>query len=53
MLHGRAAADEAAETARKTFEQGAAAEGLPTVYGQQAGTLPTACLCCSRFLMQG
>ena len=31
MLHGRAAADEAAETARKTFEQGAAAEGLPTV----------------------
>jgi len=31
MLHGSAAADEASETARKTFEQGAAAEGLPTV----------------------
>lgn len=31
LLHGRAAADEAAETARRTFEDGAAAEGLPTV----------------------
>ncbi len=31
MLHGRAAADEAAETARKTFEEGVSAEGLPTV----------------------
>ena len=31
MLHGRAAADEAAETARKTFEEGALAETLPTV----------------------
>ncbi|MGI9481808.1 MAG: tyrosine--tRNA ligase [Hyphomicrobiales bacterium] len=31
MVHGRAAADEAEETARATFEQGAAAEGLPTV----------------------
>jgi tyrosyl-tRNA synthetase len=30
-LHGRAAADSAAETARKTFEQGDAASGLPTV----------------------
>ncbi len=30
-LHGRAAADAAAETARKTFEQGDAASGLPTV----------------------
>jgi tyrosyl-tRNA synthetase len=30
-LHGRAAADEAAETARRTFEEGAAAEGLPTI----------------------
>lgn len=30
LLHGRAAADEAAETARRTFEEGAAAEGLPT-----------------------
>ncbi|MBO6716357.1 MAG: tyrosine--tRNA ligase [Rhizobiaceae bacterium] len=31
MLHGRAAADEAAETARKTFEEGALAESLPTI----------------------
>ncbi len=31
MLHGRAAADAAAETARRTFEEGGAAEGLPTV----------------------
>jgi len=31
MLHGRAKAEEAAETARKAFEEGAQAEGLPTV----------------------
>lgn len=31
VLHGRAAAEEAAETARRTFEEGALAEGLPTV----------------------
>jgi tyrosyl-tRNA synthetase len=31
VLHGRAAADEAAETARRTFEEGALAEGLPTI----------------------
>src|SRR5262249_26314305 len=31
LLHGTAAADEAAETARKTFEEGTAAESLPTV----------------------
>ena len=31
LLHGRAKADEAAETARKAFEEGAQAEGLPTV----------------------
>ena len=31
MLHGRAAADQAADTARKTFEEGALAEDLPTV----------------------
>jgi tyrosyl-tRNA synthetase len=30
LLHGREAADTAAETARRTFEEGAAAEGLPT-----------------------
>ena len=31
ILHGQAAADEAAETARKTFEEGALAENLPSV----------------------
>jgi tyrosyl-tRNA synthetase len=31
MLHGRAAAEQAAETARRTFEEGALAESLPTV----------------------
>jgi tyrosyl-tRNA synthetase len=36
MLHGRAAADQAAETARKVFEEGAADSNLPTV------TLPAA-----------
>ena len=30
ILHGVAAADEAAETARRTFEEGTLAEGLPT-----------------------
>ncbi|HOV03383.1 MAG TPA: tyrosine--tRNA ligase [Hyphomicrobiales bacterium] len=31
MIHGRAAAEEAAETARKTFEEGALADTLPTI----------------------
>jgi tyrosyl-tRNA synthetase len=31
LLHGRAEAEGAAETARKAFEEGAAAEGLPTI----------------------
>lgn len=31
MLHGRAVAGAAAETARRTFEEGASAEGLPTI----------------------
>ncbi|EKF41096.1 tyrosine--tRNA ligase [Nitratireductor indicus] len=31
MLHGRIAADEAAETARKTFEEGSLDENLPTI----------------------
>jgi tyrosyl-tRNA synthetase len=30
LVHGRAAADQAAETARKTFEEGALAKTLPT-----------------------
>jgi len=31
LIHGRERADEAAETARKAFEEGQSAEGLPTV----------------------
>jgi tyrosyl-tRNA synthetase len=31
MLHGRAAAEQAADTARKTFEEGALADNLPSV----------------------
>lgn len=31
ILHGRAAAEESAETARKTFEEGALAENLPSI----------------------
>ena len=31
VLHGRAAADAASETARRAFEEGAMAEGLPTI----------------------
>ncbi len=31
LLHGRAAADEAAEAARRTFEEGGMAEALPTI----------------------
>jgi tyrosyl-tRNA synthetase len=37
LLHGRAAADEAAETARKTFEEGVSATGLPTVHVDLSG----------------
>ena len=36
MLHGRDAAEQAAETARKTFEEGALAEALPTIEIAQA-----------------
>jgi tyrosyl-tRNA synthetase len=31
LLHGRTAAEEAAETARRTFEEGALSESLPTI----------------------
>ena len=31
LIHGRASAEAAAETARKTFEQGTLAEGLPSI----------------------
>ncbi len=36
LLHGRGAAGEAAETARKTFEEGALAQTLPTVEVESA-----------------
>ena len=36
ILHGRPAAEDAAETARKTFEEGALAENLPSVEVAQA-----------------
>ena len=36
LLHGRTAADESAETARRTFEEGASAEGLPTITLQRS-----------------
>ncbi|HAD25252.1 MAG TPA: tyrosine--tRNA ligase, partial [Alphaproteobacteria bacterium] len=36
LLHGRDAADAAAETARRTFEEGASAAGLPTIDIPQA-----------------
>ena len=35
-MHGRDAAEQAAETARKTFEEGAIADTLPTVDGRAA-----------------
>jgi tyrosyl-tRNA synthetase len=36
LMHGRAKAEEAAQTAAQTFEQGALAEGLPTVHVEEA-----------------
>jgi tyrosyl-tRNA synthetase len=36
LLHGRAAAENAAETARRTFEEGAFAENLPTIEVERA-----------------
>ncbi len=43
LLHGRSSAQAAAETSRKTFEDGAAAEGLPSIgvsAARLAGGLP-------------
>ncbi len=37
LLHGRAAADEAAETARRTFEEGSATGNLPTFEVKASG----------------
>jgi tyrosyl-tRNA synthetase len=44
MLHGRAASDEAAETARKTFEEGVSAEGLPTIALSFPASILQACV---------
>jgi tyrosyl-tRNA synthetase len=43
MLHGRAAAEAAADTARKTFEEGVLAESLPTVTVAIGAGLLSAC----------
>jgi len=43
LAHGRAAAEDAAETARQTFAEGAAAEGLPSIEipaAELAGGIP-------------
>src|SRR5690242_3153360 len=40
LVHGRAAADQAAETARKTFEEGGHAENLPTVTSNAISQAP-------------
>ncbi len=34
ILHGREAAERAADTARRAFEEGAMAEGLPTIHAK-------------------
>ena len=39
MCRGRAAAEEAAETARRTFEEGAAGDSLPTIAGTDGMTV--------------
>jgi tyrosyl-tRNA synthetase len=52
LLHGRAAAEQAAETARRAFEEGAAAETLPTIThalpASLADLLVAAKLCASK-----
>jgi tyrosyl-tRNA synthetase len=40
LIHGRAAAEEAAETARRTFEEGAVAKNLPTINSNAILTAP-------------
>ncbi len=52
LLHGRAAAEEALETARRTFEQGVAADTLPTLTvtaADVAAGLPIVKLCVDAF----
>lgn len=52
LLHGRQAAETAAETARKTFEEGELAESLPTIEVQQ-GSLEAGIGLLSLFVMAG
>ncbi len=48
LVHGRAAAEQAADTARRTFEEGTLAETLPTVEGRARATSRTASACSRR-----
>ncbi len=51
IVHGRAAAEQAAETARKTFEEGATADTLPTRDGRSrhcSQAASASCRCSSR-----
>ena len=41
LMHGRAAADAAAETARQAFEEGASAEGLPVIVQEDGAGILT------------
>lgn len=52
MLHGRNAAEQAAETARKTFEEGTTADTLPTV-GVERSSLETGIGILSLFVTAG
>ena len=52
LVHGRAAADEAAETARTTFEEGGLAAALPTVEVPQA-ELAQGSACLGAFVRAG
>ena len=53
MLHGRAAAEQAAETARKTFEEGALADTLPSVEISRAADLAAGVGILSLFVKAG
>jgi tyrosyl-tRNA synthetase len=44
LIHGQSVADAAAETARKTFEEGKAAEGLPVITRSLADGVPVLAL---------
>mgnify|MGYP001046972335 CR=1 FL=1 len=46
ILHGREAAEKAADTARRAFEEGAAAEGLPTINAKLPEGILTLAVAC-------